>query len=88
MREKLTNLNQQDMGEVAKEDRISSGDRRQYEAHQLNNKRIQENSNINEIIKSLTFHVLILVRGRESYCWLSFIKLLFRSRWWFIMKKM
>ena len=66
LREKLTNLNQQDMGEVAKEDRISSGDRRQYEAHQLNNKRIQENSNINEIIKSLTFsRTDISSRSRE-----------------------
>ena len=66
LREKLTNLNQQDMGEVAKEDRISSGDRRQYEAHQLNNKRIQENSNINEIIKPLTFsRTDISSRSRE-----------------------
>ncbi|KAI5960201.1 uncharacterized protein KGF55_004924 [Candida pseudojiufengensis] len=55
LREKLTALNTQDMGEVGKEDRISSKDRRQFEAHQLNNKRIQENSNIKDIITSLTF---------------------------------
>ncbi|KAI3404349.2 hypothetical protein KGF56_002869 [Candida oxycetoniae] len=55
LREKLSNLNQQDMGELAKEDRISAGDRRQYEARQLNNRRIQENSNIKDIITSLTF---------------------------------
>ncbi|CAK9435826.1 uncharacterized protein LODBEIA_P04930 [Lodderomyces beijingensis] len=55
LKEKLGNLNQQDMGEVAKEDRISAGDRRQHEAHLLNSKRIQENSNIKDIITSLTF---------------------------------
>ncbi|EDK42428.1 conserved hypothetical protein [Lodderomyces elongisporus NRRL YB-4239] len=55
LREKLSNLHQQEMGEVAKEDRISAGDRRQHEAHILNNKRIQENSNIKDIITSLTF---------------------------------
>ncbi|KAI5951316.1 hypothetical protein KGF54_004390 [Candida jiufengensis] len=55
LREKLSSLNTQDMGEIGKEDRISSGDRRQFEAHQLSNKRIQENSNIKDIITSLTF---------------------------------
>ncbi|KAI5954705.1 hypothetical protein KGF57_003915 [Candida theae] len=66
LRDKLTNLSQQEMGEMAKEDRISAGDRRQYEAHQLNNKRIQENSSINDIIKSLTFsRTDISSRSRE-----------------------
>ncbi|RCK55862.1 hypothetical protein Cantr_05507 [Candida viswanathii] len=54
LREKLSNLHQQEV-ELAKEDRISAGDRRQHEALSLNRARIQESSSINDIIKSLEF---------------------------------
>ncbi|CAI5757452.1 unnamed protein product [Candida verbasci] len=55
LREKLTSLQQQEIGETSKEDRIGMNDRRQYEASNLNKARIQESSSINEIIISLTF---------------------------------
>lgn len=52
LREKLSNLHQQEV-DMAKEDRISAGDRRQHEALSLNRARIQESSSINDIIASL-----------------------------------
>ncbi|RLV93255.1 hypothetical protein JA1_002575 [Spathaspora sp. JA1] len=56
LREKLANLQQAEMGEVNKEDRISVGDRRQYEAESLNKFRIQnESTSITDIIVSLSF---------------------------------
>ncbi|EMG45518.1 hypothetical protein G210_4304 [Candida maltosa Xu316] len=54
LREKLSNLHQQEV-DLAKEDRISAGDRRQYEAASINKSRIQESSSINDIISSLEF---------------------------------
>ncbi|EGW30824.1 uncharacterized protein SPAPADRAFT_156121 [Spathaspora passalidarum NRRL Y-27907] len=56
LREKLANLQQAEVGEMNKEDRISVGDRRQYEADSLNKFRIQsEATGVTDIIVSLSF---------------------------------
>ena len=54
LKERLFGLQLQEI-ELAKEDRIGAGDRRQYQAANINKSRIQESSSINDIINSLEF---------------------------------
>ncbi|KAL1580878.1 IFRD domain-containing protein [Candida albicans] len=54
LKERLFGLQSQEI-ELAKEDRIGAGDRRQYQAANINKSRIQESSSINDIINSLEF---------------------------------